>query len=773
MRFARTVLAAGLFAFGTAVSAAGGEPPAQTFRISLSEPGIYRVSYERLAASGLAAPVASRALGLTHRGRPVPIFVADGGDGLFGPGDQVEFEGDRLAGEEAYLNQYSSANVYMLSTAAREASRLRAVDAVDAIDAVGAVGAGPEARAATARVDRHLERDLLLLRFADASVEPDLWTWAKLTPLDAAPFRLPLDLAGLDTSAGAKVQIRARFKGWSSPRQKPAGWPDHRIEASLGGGAWVAAEWEQSEPSFVFELPPLAARGLAAGPVELALRVPRRNLPSGDPFVDISVLDWVEVSYPHAGTLAGEPIRLAAGGGPLCFAAPAGSAVLYGAGVRVAGGAAGERWCTRELPAGSFWAVRDGRLREPEVALDMPSDLASRERQADYLMIVHPRLREAILPLAEFHRRRGLAVDVVDVQDIYDEWSGGIVDPRALRSFLDHAWHHWRRPAPRFVLLVGDASWDGKNRQGGEEESPDATYAPAHGNRFPSIEATPYPEAARLANRNLIPTWSYSTSDGHAAGDNYFAALSGDDINPVLAIGRFPVTEPAEVEAIVAKILSYAGNPEPGPWRREVLFVTTDDTGWQQWSNELAQRIGERGFDARTVYPRPGAVPGEADQTVLREALARGQVVVHFIGHGGRFIWRTGPPDWTKQTDLFNLKDVDLLPASGRLPVVLSMTCYSAPFDHPTADSIGEKFLRTPGKGAIAVFAASWRNTPTQAMSQPLLDELLKPGTLGEAIQRAKKRSFNRTLIEQYNLLGDPALPLAVPEDRVVGREEP
>lgn len=752
MRLAGTFIGMGLCALGLPASGGITEPPPQSFRISLSEPGIYRVSYERLAAAGLAAPVSSRRLGLTHQGRPVPIFVSDGGDGLFGPGDQVEFEGDRLAGEGAYLNAHTSANVYVLATGGGEAARFEGAAAVPEGDGAGAL-----------RVDLHLERDLLLLRFAQAAVEPDLWTWAKLTPLDAEPFRLPLDLEGLDTASQQPVRVRVRFKGWSSPREKPAGWPDHRVEASVDGGSWVVGEWEQAQSAFVLDLPPLSAREISPGAVELTLRVPRRTLPSGDPFVDISVLDWVEVSYPHGGTLRAEQTRLtlAAGANP-CLAAPAGSAVLYGAGIRLAG--LGERGCARGLPAGPFWAVRDGRLREPEsVELDTPSDLASRERQADYLMIVHRRLRAAIEPLAAFHLGRGLSVEVVDIQDVYDEWSHGIGDPRALRSFLEHAWKHWRRPAPRFVLLVGDASWDGKNRRGGEQESPDATYAAAHGNQFPAIPSTPY-EEARLDNRNLIPTWSYPTSDGHAAGDNHFAALDGDDINPVLAIGRFPVTEPVEVEAIVAKILRYAGSVEDGPWRREVLFVTTDDTGWQQWSNDLAARIGERGFVSSTVYPRPGALPGEADQTALREALARGQLLVHFIGHGGRFIWRTGPPDWTKQTDLFNLKDVDLLPESGRLPVVLSMTCYSAPFDHPTADSIGEKLLRAPGKGAIAVFAASWRNTPTYTMSLPLVDELLKPGTLGEAIVRAKRRSFNRTLIEQYNLLGDPALPLAVPE---------
>jgi hypothetical protein len=91
------------------------------------------------------------------------------------------------------------------------------------------------------------------------------------------------------------------------------------------------------------------------------------------------------------------------------------------------------------------------------------------------------------------------------------------------------------------------------------------------------------------------------------------------------------------------------------------------------------------------------------------------------------------------------------------------MTCYSAPFDHPTADSIGEKFLRLPDRGAIAVLAASWRSDPNPGFSEALVGELLAGGTIGEAIQRAKRTQLSAAPIELYNLLGDPALPLAIP----------
>ena len=97
--------------------------------------------------------------------------------------------------------------------------------------------------------------------------------------------------------------------------------------------------------------------------------------------------------------------------------------------------------------------------------------------------------------------------------------------------------------------------------------------------------------------------------------------------------------------------------------------------------------------------------------------------------------------------------------------MVLSMTCYSAPFDNPTEDSIGERFLREADKGAIAVFAASWRNAPSTKFSENLVKELLAPGaTIGEGIVRAKKSIDDRTLVEMYNLLGDPAVVLERPQ---------
>ncbi len=52
-------------------------------------------------------------------------------------------------------------------------------------------------------------------------------------------------------------------------------------------------------------------------------------------------------------------------------------------------------------------------------------------------------------------------------------------------------------------------------------------------------------------------------------------------------------------------------------------------------------------------------------------------------------------------------------------------------------------------------------------MGRIVFDELTRPGaTIGEAVMRAKHRLKSTVLVETYNLLGDPAIPVAVPEER-------
>lgn len=794
LRSLRLALAATALAAAPAVAAVPSPPatagvaPASAFKIFLSEPGVYRVSYEDLAKAGLKAETESAAIGLTNRGRPVPIWIDDAGDDQFGPGDHLEFIGDRLAGEVTYYNEHSNLNVYRLRLDAGS-------DGTPPARMSSPVGGAPRHAAfAPLSARQHFEHETILLRFPGQEDKPqELWFWAKLTQQDAKPFTQEVDLSDLETQAldpdhPEPVRVTVEIRGWSQPARKAPLLADHSVEIWFAGKNVATATWNNPEgmQRVVAEIP---AGSVTPGMAKIEVHVPvRQNAETGEPLIDVVVLNSIEVDYPRSREMSlGGPVRveIKADAAVATFSGPAGKPfTLYGeAGTRIPSAAVariaepnGRERAVFLLPHPEtvLWVTSPSDLRAPlAIERDKPSSWAKFAEPVDYLIIAHPRLLAAVEPLAELHRRHGLKVAVVDVEDLYDEWNGGILDPKAIKDFLRHAWRDFPKPAPRFVLLVGDASWDPKNLHASAEaegeEYVDSAYNPGHGTEFAKIISTPYSERGALEHRNLLPTWNYGTFDGHAAGDNWFVDVEDDDLKPEMAIGRLPVIEPEEVKAIVDKSVAYLDRPELGPWRRDVLWVTNEEPVMQGWSDEMARDLAPRGFSARKVYPKPeveGAPPAaETDQKHLVEALGQGELLVHFIGHGGRFIWRTGPPDWTKHRDLFNLDDLDLLPESRRLPVILSMTCYSAPFDHPTADSIGEKFLRLPKKGAIAVIAASWRNSPYKQMSETLIKNLLAPGaTIGEALVRTKREAHDDEFVKQYNLLGDPALPLAIPE---------
>ncbi len=741
-----------------------------SFKIYVTDSGVYRVTYEDLERAGLEADtVDSRDLALSHGGAQVPLWVADGGDGRFGPGDRIELVGEHLLGHRSYYHEYTLLNVYNLTVGESQGPRMSSPALPDT-----AVRA---AEPAHMEVEKHLEENNFLVHFLGRSVEaPEPRFWVRMSHIDPEPFRYSLWL-GRGRAGSRPLSLAVQLRGWSDAGRSQGGaLADHRVELYFNGQLVGAGEWDSHE-SHLIEVPEVPAELVKPDAANfLELKIPRRRpSASADPLVDVALLNWIEVRHPHpeADSVLGgswipsEPQRLVlAPPSAVGRRSPARVRLATDPGARLlVYGAEGSRFDSRNMevedgekaavhhfyppPEESvFHVVRAGVLKPPAaVELDRPSSLKDRSRQADYVIIAHPRLLRAIEPLAAFHRRRGLEVAVVAVDDVYDEFNHSILDPAAIRDFLSYAYHEWRRPAPRFVLLVGDASWDA--------EGSSSRY---HG-------GAPYASEVALSHRNLIPTWSYEGDQGRAASDNFFASVDGGDHLPDLAIGRFPVAEPAAVTAIVDKILRYAEEVGVGPWRRKILWLSDVSSFMQERSDGIAGAVAARGFASLKLYPAKDASSTERTHDPLLQAFDRGQLLVHFLGHGARYVWRTGPNrDRRNNYDLFTLKHLHELKPTAKLPLVLSMTCWSAPFDHPTADSIGENFLSLEGRGAVAFLGASWKVSPNKIFSDLLLEELTSPGTIGEAIQQAKRRLGTRNLVENYNLLGDPALQLALPQ---------
>lgn len=745
--------------------------------IELEYAGVYTLDHAAIAAAqpGLA-DCAVDDLRLSRNGQDVPIRVVARGQ-RFADGDRIEWIGQPLHGPESWYDAFSVNNVYLLGAARGVHPRLR--------DAA-AEGNG---RAALQR-DLHIEQENLMIRLDQnqqkPGEEPDIWQWAKLTQVDPQPFQTQFDLPDLDQGRldprAMPLRLTLNFRGLSELRApstyQQAKPDDHRVEVSINGHALAPLDWSGRDEVRREISVPLAL--LRPQGNTLSLGVPKRHLPwdSALTLVDVVMFNWLEARYPLGGDLdAGTlPLSVAADAqAPLQLAyRGAGTPVLYGSdGVRRPGRALGNgRHAFAPAPPGvELLPVLDDRFAQPVALRAVQGDEWQHpDHGYDYLIVAHPSLIEATRPLAEFHEKRGLSVAILDIDAVYDQFNHGLPHPRAIRNLVDVAYHQWSKK-PRFLLLVGDASFDIRRYEPGNNRYakwtnllPQQLDLPGG---FGSMPATPYASGpGNLPNRNLIPTWQYPSEEGQSASDNWFGAVDGDDWHPVVAVGRFPVVEPAEVTAIVDKTIDYLSKPQLGAWRRDVMFITDEIDSFKTASDEIATALGKDGFLADKVYASPKESDNAAHQRAIHDGIDGGRLLVHFLGHGGRYIWRTGPPDLRKNNDLFTLDDVGQLNNGERLPMVLSMTCYSAPFDNPTEDSIGEKFLREPGKGAVAVFAASWRNSPSPAFSRSLINELLTPGaTIGEAIVRAKKTTKSRTLVEMYNLLGDPAVVLERPRD--------
>ncbi len=371
----------------------------------------------------------------------------------------------------------------------------------------------------------------------------------------------------------------------------------------------------------------------------------------------------------------------------------------------------------------------EGALLAPlRVERNVPSSWHGEDHRADWIAIVHPSLAIALAPLEGLRASRGLRTAVVDITDLYDEFTAGIPDPEAIRAFLAHARAAWQAPAPRYVLLVGDGHWD--------------------------------PHGRTTTEPDLVPVRMVQLDQYWSASDNAYAALSGDDPLPDLAIGRLPVGSPAELAAAVDKIVAWETSG-PAPWRRNVSLVADNDDSTFDFTRVIqdAASILAPAFDVESLplglLGRPTTI------SRLRSAFAEGRFLIAYTGHGDFSGWAA--------EGLLTSSQVRGLGNSDRQGLVVAMDCMNGMFHVPGREALGEALVRAERAGAMAFWGSSTLADPVsqEATLAELARLLAEPGerTLGEAIDEAKIRCWSTGLdrgdvLRAWALFGDPATRL-------------
>ena len=416
-----------------------------------------------------------------------------------------------------------------------------------------------------------------------------------------------------------------------------------------------------------------------------------------------------------------------------------------------------------------FITVSDTALRQPErIEIVEPTDLAAVNHGADYLIVAHSKFLPAAQRLASWRATPnggGYRTKVVTTEDIYNTFGDGGVSPKAIKAFLTHAYQSWVPPAPTYVALFGDGTFD-----------------------FRGIDTEIHLDPPELDG--YIPTHYIRTdSFGRTASDHWYATVSGHDEFTDFYIGRLSTETVSQAEAVVDKILAYEQNPPRGDWRRKIISVADDEVSnsgdfiFRKSLNEIAKDHTRLGYETIEVFLEDvideveahpedysNILPRYVARDRIIEALGEGAVLAQYAGHGGRTVWT--------HESIFDNADVDEVEETTKIPFMLVLSCYNGYFDKPGEPSMAEKLLRKERGGIIGMLSATrlTYGSGNDALNRIIFDMLFKrnirqlgPLSFDSKVELLMTEGTGQIdVMMEYTLFGDPALQLAIADGEIL-----
>jgi hypothetical protein len=373
-------------------------------------------------------------------------------------------------------------------------------------------------------------------------------------------------------------------------------------------------------------------------------------------------------------------------------------------------------------------------------------------KDLEYVIITRDELRSEADRLVNFHRANsGLNAEVIDLNQIYNEFGSGSPDLTAIRDFVRFLYLNASSPQKRvkYVCLFGDSSFDFKDRI-----TDNNNIVPA----FQSFESF-----------NLVT--SYVTDDYFGMMDDNEGLLGSADMQDV-ATGRFPVTTLTEARETIDKTLNYYASNSFGDWRNTVTFVADDpdepnEFVLQQTVDLIAQEVEKKKpeFNLKKIYSdayqQETSAGGELYPTVneaINNAVETGTLVVDYFGHGGVNGWAG--------ERILEVPQIQNWKNFNTLPLFITVTCEFARFDNPIRPTAGEyTFLNARG-GAVNMISTSREIfiSVGQVFNNTLIQNLFgfegQDYTIAEALMYSK-HSFGTTQRFFIYNFGDPAMKLA------------
>lgn len=735
-------------------------------KMMIENDGVYALSRDVLRTAGVpVGTIDPRTFRLLVRDGEVPLLVTNSHHKRLEEGDRLLFYGKKLCRADNRPEAFSEANCYWLTWGGTFGSRVAVVSGARRNDpTVYSSARSVEAAPFTDTV--HIEFDETMLWLGNLADRPpvevtdapgadsdvDNWYWGPVGISELSNFTFDL----LSPEPRTTARLRLGIMGQSSSDSIQ---DDHQLTVFINNNPASQknlVRWDGQRYK-VFESDTFSSDLLKDGENRLTLQT------ASGKGSDRSMLDWIELVYQRGYTAGNDEMTFSSGGraaGRLTEYTLDGftgkdievwdisNHRAFSGGITRAGSGK-NRGTTSYIFQDSlglpvmYYACRQTKYQMPlltvldTVRVDWDSAAA-----CDYLVITAESLATELEPLCALHRLRGLKTAIVSIDDVYNAFTFGIRDPQAVSLLLRKLQLTGEGRVPRFLLLAGDATHDldKKNRE--------RTIVPV--------------------NLARIPGW------GPASDDGCYSLVNSTDQFPDCAVGRFPAQNRAEMRAMVRKTIDYISKPDYGYWRDNLLLLGGGEAEFTGFNNRarselIGSRMHIKRMDADPASPfyKDGFIAAGR----IADELNAGCFIVNFNGHGGGNIW--------SDNDFFGFDDLRLLHngqwRGGRLPVVFSFTCLTGFFESSDYRSLGEEFLKVDKEGAIAFYGASayTSRNGNMIMNRLFLEEALsgRHATIGELVSYCEMAMLVRFqsqyihLVRQYNLLGDPALPLALTPD--------
>ncbi|MFO7446925.1 MAG: C25 family cysteine peptidase, partial [Ignavibacteriaceae bacterium] len=731
-------------------------------KLGVAQDAIYRLNYNDLVSAGV--PVNSidpRTFSLINTGNEIPVYVSGEEDGQFNESDFIEFAGIRtmggnhravsLPGESyhEYLGRYTDTTVYWLTWGGETGQRVE----------VSNVSQSSGDTLIYYHEIMHTERN----NWFDFSMEEmrrqlPFWyenkTWNEgdlgvpSTPGNPSK-NISFNLSDIYPNSTVKLYAKLQSRAWGTTGTVANA---HLLAISLNSfprqDSGYISSYQQK----------LLTAEYNSGSISNGVNTVRIfSFPTGNTSINLCIYDWTEIEYPrylkpvndslnfffpYLTNSTHRPVKITN------VQTSDFSLWRYGSSLKkyIVNRNGDELIFSDTIRADDKFIFNGiSKIKSPKIYyLKQFDNLKASGIQADYIAITHKLFKQTVADYTQFISSwYNVNTAIIDVEDIYDQFSYGYFNPESIKDFLQSTHAFWQEPLPKYIVLIGSASYD------------------YHYNK--------------VKFQSLSPVINYVPSFGAAVSDNWFVTWDSTGAYiPRMNIGRLPVRTLQELEYYISKHQGYV-QQDYDEWNKSFLFFSG---GNNTDEGEINQLKGVNDFILNN-YVKPAPVGGNSTHFYktktpptdfgpytpqeIQSAISKGGAFISYIGHSGTQTWDN---TITEPAQLKNNKN--------KFPLITDFGCSTARFAEPDIKSFSQLFMLDPDGQAIAYIGNSSLGYFTTSTTFPqifyrrlLVDSVYN---ISEALKTGKMEMLQNSSPQVYQLfaltntlIGDPIVSLAVP----------